>query len=108
MPTAIRLLRSPDVTPVSAEDRNCGTIFYLLASAVALALDNILGRAEATMVFDNQWEITAVSALNSVVVNTPEVLLFIALALLAFGGTRDTLTQENPSALTLPSEQAAE
>jgi hypothetical protein len=108
MPTAIRFLRSPDTAPVSAEVRNRGTIFYVLTSAVALALENIIGRAEATMVFEKRWELAAVSAVNSIVVNTPEVLLFIALALLAFGGTRDPLTRENQDAPTLPSEQAAE
>jgi hypothetical protein len=108
MPTAIRFLRSPDTAPVSAEVRNRGTIFYVLTSAVALALENIIGRAEATMVFEKRWELAAVSAVNSIVVNTPEVLLFIALALLAFGGTRDPSTRENQDAPTLPSEQAVE
>ena len=89
MPSAIQLLRVPNIATVSIECRKRGTVFAVLASATALALENLVGLAEARVSFDNQWELIAVSALNSIVVNASEVLLFISLALLAAECPRD-------------------
>jgi hypothetical protein len=83
MPSAIRLLRPPGAESVSVQGRRWGTISMVLLSAAGLALQNIVGMAEAKVTFDSRWEFSAVSALNSIVVNAPEVLLFILLALLA-------------------------
>jgi hypothetical protein len=83
MPAAMRLLRTSKFTEVSVQCRRSGTVFVVLMSAAALALERIVGTAEAKLILDNQWELTAVSALNSIMVNVPEVLLFIVLALLA-------------------------
>ncbi|HTW78287.1 MAG TPA: hypothetical protein VME23_01965 [Terracidiphilus sp.] len=83
MPAAMRLLQTPNVAQVSVQCRRLGTVFAVLTSAAALGLEYIVGSVEAKVVLDNQWELTAVSALNSIVVNAPEVLLFIALAWLA-------------------------
>ena len=104
IPAAIRLLQAPDVAPVPVECRRLGTIFIVLTSAAALALENIVGWAEATVMLDNQWELTVVSALNSIVVNAPEVLLFVALALMARQGVSEMETLSSAEAEGLPSE----
>jgi len=46
-------------------------------------LQYLVGKAEATVLLDNQWESNAIAAVNSIIINSPQVLLFIALALLA-------------------------
>jgi hypothetical protein len=43
----------------------------------------VLQKAEARIMLDSRWELTVLSALNSILANAPDVLLFIALALLA-------------------------
>jgi hypothetical protein len=48
----------------------------------------LVGKIESAFILDNQWESGAIALANSVIVNTPEILLFIALALLAIQ-TRD-------------------
>jgi hypothetical protein len=91
MPSAVRLLQTPNIAVISTECRRLGTISMVLMSAVALVLQNIIGRAEAGVIFDNQWELSAVSALNTVVENAPEVLLFIVLALLSVNETHESV-----------------
>ena len=83
VPSAIRLLRRPGSHAVSTRNRQTGTIFAVAASAVTFALEFLVGRAESTFIIDNQWESDAIAVANSVIVNTPQILLFIALALLA-------------------------
>jgi hypothetical protein len=83
VPSAIRLLRCKSSHTVSTRDRQTGTIFAVAASAVALGLDFLVGKAESTFVLDNQWERDAITVAISVILNTPQILLFIALALLA-------------------------
>jgi hypothetical protein len=46
-------------------------------------LEFLVAKAESTLILDNQWEGDAIAVANSVIVNTPQILLFIALALLA-------------------------
>lgn len=83
IPSAIRLLRRPGSHAVSISDRQIGTIFAVAASAVTFGLEFLVGKAENTLILNNQWESDAIAAVNSVIVNTPQILLFIALALLA-------------------------
>jgi hypothetical protein len=83
VPSAIRLLRRPGSHTVSTRDRQTGTIFAVAASAVTFGLEFLVGKAESTIILDNQWESDAIAVANSVIVNTPQILLFIALALLA-------------------------
>jgi hypothetical protein len=101
MPAAMRLLQSPDVTPVSVQCRRRGTVFVVFMSALALALGDIVGMAEARVMLDNQWELSAVSALNSIVVNAPEVFLFISLSLLASGYSREADSSKSSRASLL-------
>jgi hypothetical protein len=83
VPSAIRLLRPPGSHTVSARDRQTGTIFAVAASAVAFGLEFLVGKGESGLTLDNQWESDAIAVANSVIVNMPQILLFIALALLA-------------------------
>jgi len=83
VPSAIRLLRCKGSQTVSTLDRQTGTIFAVAASAVGFGLDFPVGKAESTFVLDKQWERDAITIANSVILNTPQILLFIALALLA-------------------------
>lgn len=83
VPSAIRLLRRPGSHAVSTLDRQTGTVFAVAASAVTLGLIYLVDKAESTFILDNQWESDVIAVANSVIVNIPEILLFIALALLA-------------------------
>jgi hypothetical protein len=108
MPAAIRLLQAPNIVPVSRENRTLGTIFTILAAAVSLVLEFFVGRAEAGIIFENQWELTAATAMNSIVVNAPNVLLFIALALLAYGSIGNENIHSIPEVVLLPPESLSE
>lgn len=83
VPAAIRLLRLPGGPPVSAQHRKMGTVFAVATSAVSIALEYLVGRTEATFRPDSSWEGLLVAVVNTVVINAPQVMLFIALALLA-------------------------
>jgi MFS family permease len=82
-PAAIRLLRAYTTGQVLAEARNRGTIIAVLASEAGLALGMIAQRLETPIALNSRWELSAVLGLNSIVANAPDVLVFIALALLA-------------------------
>jgi hypothetical protein len=83
VPSAIRLLRGSGNHTVSTRVRQVGTIFAVAASAVSFGIDFLVGKAESTFILYNQWESDAIAVANSVIVNTPQILFFIALALLA-------------------------
>jgi hypothetical protein len=83
VPAAVRMLRPLGSPIVSAQDRQMGTIFAVATSAGTLALESLISKAESTLMLDNQWESDAIAAANAVIINTPQLLLFIALALLA-------------------------
>jgi hypothetical protein len=83
VPSAIRLLRGYGSHTVSTRERQTGTIFAVAASAVSIGMEFLVGKAESAFILDNQWESDAIAVANSVIVNTPQILLFIALALLA-------------------------
>jgi hypothetical protein len=107
MPAAIRLLQAPAIAPGFVERRRLATIFVVLASAAALRLENLVGWVEARAIFDNPWELNVISALNAIAANVPEILLFIALALLALESGVTAEVHEGPDADALPPEQAA-
>jgi hypothetical protein len=83
MPTAIRLLRPLGSPIISAQERTTGTVFAVTASAGSLVLQFLVGKAEIALMLDNQWQGDAIAVVNTVIINMPQVLLFIALALLA-------------------------
>lgn len=92
VPAAIRLLRTQTGSIVLVEERKIGTAFAVAAAVVSLALEYGVGRAEIALVFAGKWEGMAIAMANTILINAPQVLLFIALSLLAFQGV-----EENPS-----------
>jgi hypothetical protein len=83
LPASIRLLKPPEGPTVSIRIRRLGTAFAVAATASVLMLDYLVSKGESVMILEAQWERDALSAVNTVIFNTPEALLFIALALLA-------------------------
>jgi hypothetical protein len=94
MPTAIRLLRPPGYPTVSAKERKVGTILAVITSAGSFALEYLVAKAEPRTIFDNPWDGYAIAIVNTVIINTLQVLLFIALALLAIQGLGEKLHLE--------------
>lgn len=86
LPSAIRLLRAPGSPTISMTDRKLGTVFAVATSASAVALEYLVGNAETAAVIDEQWEGVTIGVVNTIVINAPQVLLFIALTLLALQG----------------------
>jgi hypothetical protein len=89
LPAAIRLLRPPGGSAISTQGRRMGTIFTVAASVGSLALNYLVGKAENPLMLENHWEGFGIAAVNTVIVNLPEVLLFIALALMAIRGVEE-------------------
>ncbi len=83
VPAAIRLLRPPGNSTVSAHQRKTGVAFAVATSASSLALDCLVRKAETLVTLENQWEGLAFAIVNTIIINAPQVLLFIALALMA-------------------------
>jgi hypothetical protein len=83
VPAAIRLLRPQGNPTISAQDRNIGVVFAVSASAGSLALEYLVGKAETIVMLDKLWEGEAIAVVNTIIINAPQVFLFIALALLA-------------------------
>lgn len=96
MPAALRLLRTPGRPTAATEERKLGTVFAVATSAAALGLQYSAGKAEAAYIVESQWEDWALALINTVVVNVPMIILFIALALLAINEPRE----EEPVAAT--------
>ena len=65
------------------KDRLTGALFATGTSAGALALQFLLSKAETTVLIQSRWEGEAFSVVNTLLVNVPNIVLFIALALLA-------------------------
>jgi hypothetical protein len=97
LPAAIRLLRPPGNSAITSQERKLGVFFAVATSALSLALQSIVGKAESTVMLEKPWEGWTVAIVNTVIINAPEVLLFIALAQLA------TL---NPSEKTVPAAES--
>lgn len=83
LPSAIRLLRSSDIPIIPVQARKIGTVFAVATTAGSLLLENLVGKAETTIMFSSRLEGVAIALVNTVIINTPLILLFIALALLA-------------------------
>jgi len=83
VPSAIRLLRPPGDSTVSNKIRRLGVVIAVAATAGTQALQYLVGKLEAGAILKTQWERVAISVVNTLVVNAPQVLLFIALSLLA-------------------------
>jgi hypothetical protein len=83
VPAAIRLLQPPKSSTILAQGRKIGAVFAVTTSASSLALQYLVGKTEANVILDNQWESNATAAVNTIIINVPQVFLFIALALVA-------------------------
>ncbi len=83
MPTALRLLGMPHDVLISRACRRLATAFVVLASLAGFGVETFVGWAEKGLIFDTRLEYSAISVLNTIMVNAPEVLLFIAISLLA-------------------------
>jgi hypothetical protein len=90
MPAVIRLLRGDAAGMLSTQSRNRGTVIAILVSEAGVALGAIAQKLEAPMVLDAHWEFKALGVLNSILANAPDVVLFIALALLAADYSRES------------------
>lgn len=82
-PIAIRLLREKDSPAVSAEHKRWGRHSAILMVAAIMVLQYLVQRAEDIVRFKHGIQVTAATALATLIINFPVVLLFIALALIA-------------------------
>jgi hypothetical protein len=67
-----------------------GTAFAVASSAssaCALAFEYVVSKAESGLIFGKPWEIDAIAVVNTVIINAPQMLLFITLTLLASQST---------------------
>ena len=94
LPSALRLLQPPGSLMTTNVSRRLGTAFAVASSACALLLEYFVGKAESAVTFDKPWEGNAIAVVNTLIVNMPQVLLFIALTLLALHASG----QDNPVA----------
>jgi hypothetical protein len=108
MPAAIRLLQANSTGLVSSRTRIQATILAILVSEAGMALGMIVQKMEAGTILDSQWEVTALSALNSIVANAPNVLLFIAMALLAAKFKQEPAIEVSREASAVPTEELPE
>jgi hypothetical protein len=84
-PAAIRLLRTPGGLIISQRERTLVIIFAVATQAASAALDYLVGKGEARVFLYKHWEINAIAVVNTIIINAPQVLLFIGLAVLALG-----------------------
>jgi hypothetical protein len=83
LPAAIRMLRSPRSLAVSVQDRQLGTIYVVATALASFALEYLIGEIEAKFTYRGAGQSWAIALLNTVLINAPQVLLFIVLSLLA-------------------------
>jgi hypothetical protein len=100
MPAAIRLLRGATVL-VSTQARCRGTILAVAAAGAGAALGFLVPKLEASMLPNAHWELTVLSAFNSVIANSPDALLFTALAFLPAECSREDDGEEGSKGLKL-------
>jgi hypothetical protein len=99
VPAAVRLLQVEQKSNMPVSLRGQAVVFAAVATEAGLLLGMFAQKLEAGIVLDHRWELTILSALNSIVANAPDVLFFIALALLALGTKENTAEQSDSSAL---------
>ncbi len=83
LPAAIRLLQPPGTPIITKAGRRLGTAFAVASSGCALLLEYFVGKVESALTFDKPCEGHAIAMMNTAIINMPQILLFIALALLA-------------------------
>jgi hypothetical protein len=100
-PAMIRLLRFEKTGVVSIDARFQGVLIAVLATEGGMALGLIAQRLESGLTIESGWRIITLSALNSLCANSPDVLLFIALGLLASEGVGDARSFAAESGVSL-------
>jgi uncharacterized membrane protein len=108
MPPAIRLQRPEMAGPISTQDSSWGMILAIVASETGNALGILSQKLEKGMILEFRWEWTALSMLNSILANAPDVLLFVALALLASESAAESQLQSESVAAQQPPEPISE
>jgi hypothetical protein len=108
LPAAIRLARASGGPSASDQDRKIGVAYVVIASAIAFALEHAIGWAENAVVLHNNWEVALLSAVNSILESAPNILLFIALALLSLGRADSPKPSTDPDLDVLPPEPTPE
>ena len=83
LPAAIRLLRTPGAPAISADQRKIGTATAVATAAGTMILQYAIMKAEAFITIDNRWGGWALAIVNTVIINAPQVFLFIWLSVLA-------------------------
>ena len=88
LPAVMRLLRPQGSPGISVFERRAGTFFAVATSAASFVLEYLVGKVQTTVMIDSRWEGEAIAVVSTSIINSPEVFLFIALALLAAGEVR--------------------
>jgi hypothetical protein len=101
-PSAIRLLQADKRAQVPSESGRRAMVFAAVATEAGILLGMLAQKLEAGMVLDYKWEVTTLSALNSILANAPNSLLFVALALLALGNDNNAAVKTDPDSSVLP------
>lgn len=97
VPSAIHLLRPPNSLNAPTDQRIMGTVLAVVTSAGCLALQYLLGNAEAELPIYTQADSSLIAMANTVVINLPQVMLFIGLALLATNQlSEETIVEPQP------------
>lgn len=88
---AIRMLQLPGSLAVSVRDRQLGTIYVIATALASFALEYLIGVIDAKFTYSGAGESWAIAVVNTMLINAPQVLLFIVLSLLAIRGASDEL-----------------
>lgn len=89
LPAAMRLLRSQGDPAISNQQRKLGIVLAVAASAVSMLLEALVKRAEAPVIIGSATAGYAIGFVNTVIINAPQVMLFVALALIAIQGNSE-------------------
>lgn len=92
-PVAIGLLRSQSAPLAEVWQKNVARHVALLAVLAMSILQFMDHRIDAHLTFSSRTEITAISALATLIINAPMAVLFTAFALLASGQLREDETR---------------
>lgn len=94
MPKAIRLLCADRTVLIPSEAKKRGAITAFIAVEAGELLGVILSKAEAPVQLSTQLGWSLLAAFNSIVANAPDVLLFIAIALLATENSEEAASSQ--------------
>lgn len=83
LPSAVKLVRESDTESISKEPRGFAALVAGAASISGVLLVVFASRLERGISYTAQWQWATVSALNSIFANAPDVVLFIAVGVVA-------------------------